>query len=118
SCSDDDSDFDGTDAYFTSFALHVGETTYTASIINNEIVVQVPQGTDLVEAEASYTLSENAKVMPDPKDIYDWTSDQLFRVEAYNKNYNSFVYKLKYTDISADEDVILRTQADVDNFES
>lgn len=118
SCSDDDSDFDGTDAYFTSFALHVGETTYTASIINNEIVVQVPQGTDLVEAEASYTLSENAKVMPDPKDIYDWTSDQLFRVEAYNKSYNSFVYKLKYTDISTDEDVILRTQADVDSFES
>ena len=117
SCSDDkESDFDGTDAYFVSFNLKVGEQSYPAHIIDNRMVVTVPSGADLVEAKAEYVLSENAVVKPDPSTITDWYSDQVFRVEAYNSSYTSFVYHLEQEDSSLAGDIVLRTQKDIDAF--
>lgn len=115
-CSDDDSDFEGSDAYFVAFSLKLGETSYPALIEEGIIRVEVPLGTDLTEAEVEYSLSENAQVSPDPSTISDWYSDQLFRVEAYNGSFQSFVYQLRELDSSLQKDVVLDTQAKLDAF--
>ena len=43
SCDDDDSDFKGRDNYITSFCLVKGETTLTASILDDSLKIVVPE---------------------------------------------------------------------------
>lgn len=115
-CSNDDSDFTGEDCYFVSFSLTVDGVVYPAKIIDNKILLEIPYGIDISQAQVSYSLNENATVLPDPASVKDWKVDQLFRVQAYNNNFSSFTYSFSYTDVAANENVILLTQADVDEF--
>lgn len=115
-CSSDDSDFTGEDCYFVSFSLTVDGVVYPAKISDNKILLEIPYGIDISQAQVNYSLNENATVLPDPTSVKDWKADQLFRVQAYNHNFSSFTYSFSYTDVAANENVILLTQADVDEF--
>lgn len=115
-CSEDDSNFTGEDCYFVSFSLTIDGVVYPAKIIEKEILVEIPYGVDVSKAEVSYSLNENATLLPDPASVKDWTSDQLFRVQAFNKNFSTFTYSFSFTDVTATENVILLTQAEVDEF--
>lgn len=118
SCSDEDSDFAGNDDRFVSFSLTVNGVLYPASIIDNQMSITVPYGTDLSNAEVSYQLSENATVSPDPKSVVDWSADQVFRVQSYNSKYSAFTYSLSIKNNEVEDNITLLTQADVDAFAS
>lgn len=118
SCSDEESDFVGNDARFVSFSLTVDGVFYPASIIDNQMSITIPYGTDLSNAEVSYQLSENATVSPDPKSIVDWSGDQVFRVQSYNNKYSAFTYSLSIKNNEVEDNIVLLTQADVDAFAS
>ena len=115
-CSDDKSDFDGSDAYFVSFSLTIDGVVYPATLTEGQIVVEVPNSADVSKATPNYQLSENATVLPNPSAVKDWNEDQLFRVESYNNQFNTYTYSLSYTDVANRDNVLLISQADVDAF--
>ena len=115
-CSDNDGDFSGTDAYFVAFSLTVDGVLYPAAIVGNAIELKAPLGINLSNAEVNYKLSENATVLPEPKTITDWNSDQIFRVQAYDGSFNSFTYRVSVGDNDSEGNITLLTQADVDAF--
>ena len=85
-CGDDDDEnpFTGVDNNFLSFSLESNENVWKATIIDNEITVTVPEGTSLDGAQASYTLSEQATVNPNPSSVTAWGEEQQFTVTSYN----------------------------------
>lgn len=115
-CSDDKSDFDGSDAHFVSFSLTIDGVVYPATLTEGQIVVEVPNSADVSKATPNYQLSENATVLPNPSSVKDWNEDQLFRVESYNNQFNTYTYSLSYTDVANRDNVLLISQADVDAF--
>ncbi|MBF0649484.1 hypothetical protein IR083_11700 [Dysgonomonas sp. GY75] len=115
-CSNDDSDFDGGDSYITAFRLKQGDVTLNASISQNTIVVTAPENLLLSGATANVLLSENAKMEPDPATITDWDTDQSFVVTAYNGTKSTYNYHVERNVVSREGDVILLTQAEVDEF--
>lgn len=115
-CSDTNNDFIGDDCNFVTFSLTVDGVVYPAKISGNDISVSLPYGIDIYEAEVNYRLNENATVQPDPNSIKDWNADQMFRVQSYNNNFNTFIYSLSRTDNTNSEDIILSSQQDVDDF--
>ena len=115
SCSDDDSDFVGKDHNIVSFSLENEGNTYIASISGNKIEIDIPKYTNLNKAKVQYKLSENAKIIPDPSTILDWNEDQVFRVESYDGKYSSYEFIINRTNIINNNDIIVKTQEDVDN---
>ncbi|PXX97081.1 hypothetical protein DF185_18845 [Marinifilum breve] len=116
SCSDDDNPFEGNNAHIISFALTVDGVKYPASIANNEIIITVPQNINLASASAEYTASENASLQPDPKTISNWNEEQIFRVNAWNNEFESYKYTINRTDVVDPNNVVLLTQDDVVEF--
>lgn len=98
-CSDDDSDFVGTDNSITAFTLSLNGQSYKAYVSDNEIVVAVPEGVSLNGANAVVKLSENAVISPDPAGITAWDEEYSFTVKAYNEVTRSYTYRLVYTPV-------------------
>lgn len=115
-CSDDDSDFNGGDSYITSFQLKQGDVTLSASISQTEIVITVPENLLLSGATANVLVSENANIEPNPVSVTDWDMDQTFIVTAYNGTKSTYSYRVERNVVSREGDVILLTQADVEEF--
>ena len=115
-CSDDENPFEGNNAHITSFALTVDGVKYPASISENNIIINVAQNINLSSASIEYTTSENASLQPDPKTITNWNEEQIFRVNAWNNEFESYKYIVKRTDIIDPNNVVLLTQADVNEF--
>lgn len=116
-CSDDDSSpFIGLDNNVLSFSLTQGATTWQAAIIDNEIVVTVPEGTELTGATASYRLSEHANISPDPSGISQWNEEQQFVVKSYSQTKQVYKYTIQYIPISEVANFILNSQTEVDAF--
>jgi len=111
-----DSPFDGYDKHIVSFSLTVEGIKYQGEISGTDIIINAPTNIDLTHATVEYTLSENAKILPDPDSIEDWNNDQIFRLQAYNNDYISYKYSVNRTDIVDPDNVTLLTQADVDAF--
>jgi len=114
-CSDDNSDFVGEDHNIVSFSLENGNEIYVASISENKIVIDVPKYTDLNGSKVQYKLSENASIIPDPSTISNWNEDQVFRVESYDGEFSSYEFIVNSTNIINENDIIVKTQEDVDN---
>ena len=74
--------------------------------------------TTLENAKASYTLSENARINPDPAEITAWDEEWQFIATADNKESRVYHYTYEYSDISKSGNVVLETQADVDKFKA
>ena len=71
-CSKEESDFAGTDNHIISFEMKVGSENYKAVILDNEIRLTVPEGTDLSQGKPDIVLCENMRLTPDPSTITDW----------------------------------------------
>lgn len=108
----------GNDNYIVSFAVTVDGISYNASIMDDRILVKVPYDISLKGAVASYTLSENATINPDPSTLADWNEEWQFIVTSGNKGNKVYHYSYEYAEISESGSVVLETQADVDNFKS
>lgn len=115
-CSDDDNDFVGTDNSITAFTLSLNGQQYKAYVSDNEIVVAVPEGVSLNGANAVVKLSENAVISPDPAGITAWDEEYSFTVKAYNEATRSYTYRLVYTPVVSEGNIVLGTQAAVDAF--
>lgn len=117
-CSDDDdnSPFVGLDNNMLSFSLTQGVTTWQAAIDDNEIVITVPEGTELAGATATYRLSEQAAIFPDPAGINLWNEEQQFVVKSYNQTRRTYKYTIQYTPVSEVANITLNSQAEVDAF--
>ena len=117
-CGDDDDEnpFTGVDNNFLSFSLESNENVWKATIIDNEITVTVPEGTSLDGAQASYTLSEQATVNPNPSSVTAWGEEQQFTVTSYNGTTRTYKYTVRYSAVSEIGTFILNSQADVDAF--
>ena len=115
-CGDDDDEnpFTGVDNNFLSFSLESNENVWKATIIDNEITVTVPEGTSLDGAQASYTLSEQATVNPNPSSVTAWGEEQQFTVTSYNGTTRTYKYTVRYSAVSEIGTFILNSQADVD----
>lgn len=92
-CSDNDDDFDGVDNFITGFSLLSGEMTYSGAIVNDTVFMIVPFEADLKGASASYAMSENATITPDPKAITDWNADQKLTVTSKNGKARTYYVK-------------------------
>ena len=118
-CNDDDGvSFVGKDNYIVAFSLTVDGVTYDASITEGKIKVSIPYNVSLENAKASYTLSENARINPDPAEITAWDEEWQFIATADNKESRVYHYTYEYSDISKSGNVVLETQADVDKFKA
>lgn len=117
-CSDDDDEnpFTGVDNNFLSFSLESNANVWKATIIDNEITVTVPEGTSLDGAQASYTLSEQATVNPNPSSVTTWNEEQQFTITSYNGTTRTYKYTVRYSAVSEIGTFILNSQADVDAF--
>lgn len=118
SCSDDDdSPFVGSDSHITEFCLTTSDgTKHTASIIDNEIIVRVDPTVSLDGAVASYSLCENARILPDPATVTNWDEDQMFRVISFGGDVINYTYHPIYEEVSSNGTVTLATQEDVNSF--
>jgi hypothetical protein len=112
----DESPFAGSDNYISSFELKKNGVTLKAAISPNTIVITAPEHLPLSGATVEFTISENAVIDPDPASVTDWDAEHTFTVTAYNGAKNSYAYRLERNVISADGDVTLLTQADVEAF--
>ena len=83
-CSDDDDDFNGIDNFITEFQLTAGDAVYPGAVVSDTVFFVLDYETDLKGAAASYALSENATITPDPKAITDWNTDQRLTVTSKN----------------------------------
>jgi hypothetical protein len=115
-CSDDDSPFGGKDNYISSFRLKQGDITLQASISSGDIVITAPENLLLTGAKADITLSENAAISPDPSSITDWDTDRSFVVTSRNGSKATYNYRVERSVVSRDGDIVLLTQAEVEEF--
>ncbi len=118
-CNDDDSEIsgiEGTDHYISDFSLTVGGITYQAAITGDKISVEIPYNTGLEGATVEYTLSEGASINPNPSTIQDWGNEWKFIVTSKMQESKVYFYTYRYADIEQSGNVLLATQAEVDNF--
>lgn len=113
---DDDNPFVGIDNNILSFSLSQGENTWQAAIVDNQIILSIPQGTELNGATAHYTISEQACILPDPAGISAWNEEQQLTVTSYNGASRLYKYSIRYTDVSEIGNFTLNSQAEVDAF--
>lgn len=92
-CNDDD--FNGIDNFITEFRLTAGDSVYPGAVVGDTVLFVLDYETDLSGAVASYALSENAKISPDPKAITDWNTDQRLTVTSKNGNMRTYYVKTK-----------------------
>lgn len=116
-CSNDDDNslFTEVDNYFLSFSLKSNDGVWRAVMLDNEIIVTVPEGTLLNDVQVSYTLSGQATVTPEPAMVTDWNKDQLFTV-SNNGIIRTYEYKVRYSATGEAGTFILNSQAEVDAF--
>ena len=115
-CSKEESDFAGTDNHIISFEMKVGSESYKAVILDNEIRLTVPKGTDLSQGKPDIVLCENMRLTPDPSTITDWGEEYQFIATSYNNSDRIYRYRIIHPEVSTDGNVVLNTQADVDAF--
>lgn len=116
-CSDDDDNpLAGVDNHVLSFYLEKGENKWQAAIVNNEIVLTVPEKIELKDAKANYQLSELATISPDPASITAWDEEQQFTVTSYNGTTQIYKYTIQRSAVSETGNFTFNSQAEVDAF--
>lgn len=116
-CDDDDSDFKGGDNYITSFCLTRGETTLTASILDDSLKIVVPEDFSFDGIRPEFSVSENATISPDPATVTAWDGEQRFTVTSYKGQHaREYVYTVEKSAVIRVGNITLCTQADVDAF--
>lgn len=109
-----DGPFRGGDNAIASFMLWKESQVFKAYIVSDSIVVTVPGKLSLTGFIATVTMSENARISPDPGSITDWEKTRQFTVTSYNGSTHTYTYVLQRNIIAKDGDITLMTQSDVD----
>lgn len=117
-CSDDEnSPLVGKGNSIVSFVLTTNDgSQFTGYITDTLIEIAVPLNVDLKDARIDYSLSEYATITPDPTTITNWENPLEFVVTSYNQSAKRYMYRVKYTDVVSEGNVVLTTQASVDTF--
>lgn len=113
---DDDNPFVGVDNNILTFSVEKGESVWKAQIVENDIILTVPSGTELKDAKANYTLSEQAQINPNPADISTWNEEQQFVVTSYNGNSRTYKYTINYSDVNEIGTMTINSQTEMNNF--
>ncbi|MDR2130261.1 MAG: hypothetical protein LBP56_03695 [Odoribacteraceae bacterium] len=108
-----DEEFKGTDNAVIAFSLQTADTTYAAAITADRIIVAAPAGADLSGAEARYTLSERATILPDPATVTDWNGQHVFQVKSRSRAAREYTYAVTRAEVVQPGNVTLLTQSDV-----
>lgn len=114
-CRKEDNTFKGTDNIIASFLLKKGDLVLKAAITPDSIGVTAPGNILLTDAVAIVVLSERATITPDPASIKDWGIPHEFVVTSHNGAKRTYRYFIERNIISADGDILLVRQADVDS---
>lgn len=112
----DDSLFDGTDGYISSFQLEQEGTVLNGVISDGSIVLTAPENLSLEGATVTISISENASIDPDPSTITDWDNTQNFTVTSYNRTKKTYTYSVTRSNVSCNGSVTLLTQNEVEAF--
>ncbi|MFV0538463.1 MAG: hypothetical protein ACK5M3_14010 [Dysgonomonas sp.] len=112
----DDSDFNGSDSYVTSFQLKQGDITLNASISADQILITAPDNLSLSGATVNFVVSENASIDPKPETITDWDTDRSFVVTAHDGTKSTYNYHVQRNASSLEGDIVLLTQEAVEEF--
>jgi len=115
-CSKDDMPFEGRDNYISIFQLEKDGTKYEALITDNEINIELAENVDLTNASVEYSISELAKISPDPDTIKDWENPIEFTVSSYNKTEKTYSFSITKKEVVNNGDIALLSQSDVDAF--
>lgn len=115
---DDESAFIGQDNYITSFKLALGENGFSALISGDSLIVHTVEGRELNGATATVSISENAKIYPDPAAVSDWDNAHSFVVTSFNGKQRIYQYAVKREKAEAVKkgNFTLTTQTEVDDF--
>ena len=106
--------YEGKDNFITDIKIHAEDDKVLSPIIaNGEIVLAMPYQQSLEGARVDFQLSENAEITPNPADKTDWAEDCEFVVTSYNKEVQTYKYRVVRTE---EESVTLNTQAEVDAY--
>lgn len=114
-CRKEDNTFKGTDNIIASFQLKKGDLILNAAITPDSITVITPGNASLAGAVATVLLSERASITPDPGGIEDWGVSHEFVVTSHNGAKRTYRYTVARNVITADADIVLISQADVDS---
>ncbi|MDR2361725.1 MAG: hypothetical protein LBD91_03260 [Prevotellaceae bacterium] len=113
---DDESLFKGNDNYIVAFTLVKNGVTLKGALSPDAIIIAAPERFSLSGATATVTLSENATITPDPSTITNWDEEQAFTITSYNGAKHRYAYRVERHLVSHNGDVILLSQADVNDF--
>jgi hypothetical protein len=108
--------FAGSDNSIVAFTLMKNGVPLKAAVSPNALVITAPERLSLEGATATVTLSENATIEPNPAAITDWDAAQTFTVTAYNGAKSTYAYSVERRLVSRNGDVVLLTQAEVEDF--
>ena len=109
-------DFEGNNHIVSFIVTAADGTAYHADIADDKIVLEVPEGANLQEATAKYTISENGTLQPDPKTITDWTQQYRFLATSYSLKDRVYTYTVSYIESQIPQNVTLATQEEVNTF--
>ena len=113
----EDNFFEGKDNRLLYLELTVNGQQYRGEITpENEIVLLLPVELDLSNATVSYTISENATILPEPSTITNWNSEQVFNVFAHNGTKRTYAVRIIRQLKQTDENVLLTTDDEVKTF--
>lgn len=113
---DSDNPFSGIDNHIISFTLEKGDSKWQAAIIDNQIVLTVPEKTELTNAKINYRLSELATINPDPSTITAWDEERQFTVTSYNGTSQVYKYTIQRSATSETGNFTFNSQAEIDAF--
>lgn len=109
--------FSGTDNYMLEFSLQgLGEEVFSGEIADNIIQVDLPANIQTDKLRATYTVSELATILPNPKTVNNWTDEQSFTVTSYNGTARQYTVKIKKNEMVSNQNVYLRTDEEVAAF--
>lgn len=115
---DDESAFIGQDNYITSFKLSAEGSEISALITGDSLLIRTVEGRRLSGATAIVTISENAKIYPDPATVSDWDDTHSFVVTSFNGQQRIYQYAVEREKAEAVKkgNFTLTTQTEVDDF--
>lgn len=104
-----------------AFSLTTGDgTEYVATISEGDVLeLTIPRSVDLSGAKPTYRISQNARILPLPERVEDWSKDQVFAVKSSNTSSRSYLIHINRpgeSDAAPTGSVYLYTDEDLANF--
>lgn len=109
--------FSGCDNFILTFQLQDAEgKVYPATIVQDNVTVEVPANIPLSTLTATYSLSELATIAPNPTDVESWEEEQTFVVTSKCGQQREYKVHVATRDVEVQSSFHLKTNADVAQF--